>query len=102
LWATIIGQCQWLLSGDTAALHVASVLGTRVVNVSVGPVRWTETGPYGNGHYVIAAEATCGGCENGSHQISDHTCRQLVTPEAVYASWSYAANEWAHRRQMSL
>lgn len=81
LWTTVLSQCQWLLSGDTAAVHLASVLGTRVLNVSVGPVRYMETGPYGNGHYVIAGE---------------------VSPESAYSTWAYASSEWAHRRQMSL
>ena len=81
LWASVVGRCQWVFSGDTAAIHLASVLGTRVFNVSVGPVRWAETGPYGNGHYVIAPQTGTGGAN--------------VAPEAAYAAWSYAASEWA-------
>ncbi|MEK7399559.1 MAG: glycosyltransferase family 9 protein, partial [Candidatus Poribacteria bacterium] len=54
-WAEVIGSCNWLFSGDTAAIHLASVLGTRVFNVSVGPVKLPETGPYGNGHYIISS-----------------------------------------------
>jgi len=45
LWASIIGRSQWVFSGDTSVVHLASVLGTRVVNISVGPVRYQETGP---------------------------------------------------------
>ncbi len=77
LWASVVSRCQGVFGADTAAIHLASVLGTRVLNVSVGPVRWSETGPYGNGHYVIAGD---------------------VTPEACYAAWSYASSEWSHRR----
>lgn len=87
LWATVIGDCQWLLSGDTAAIHLASVLGTRVLNVSVGPVRWAETGPYGNGHYVVAPPAS------GDDR---------VLPESAYAAWAYATAEWSHQRKISL
>jgi hypothetical protein len=89
LWATIISRAQWLISADTAAIHLASVLGTRVLNISVGPVRWAETGPYGNGHYVVACS------RNEPHDCGDH-----VSPQAVYGAWSYAANEWSHRRQL--
>jgi ADP-heptose:LPS heptosyltransferase len=81
LWASVVSRCQWVFGADTAAIHLASVLGTRVLNVSVGPVRWSETGPYGNGHYVIAGE---------------------VTPEACYTAWSYASSEWSHRRGQHL
>lgn len=86
LWTSVIGRSQWLFSADTAAIHLASVLGTRVFNLSIGPVRFRETGPYGNGHYVIASLDP-----NGS-----------PSAEAVYASWAYATDEWTHRRQTSL
>jgi ADP-heptose:LPS heptosyltransferase len=87
LWSSVIGNCQWLFATDSAAIHLASVLGTRVLHVASHP-RWTETGPYGNGHYVLAAP------ENKSPAE--------VSPEVVYAAWSYAATEWSHRRQLNL
>lgn len=102
LWASIIGQCQWLIAGDTAAIHVASVLGTRVLNVSVGPVRSNETGPYGNGHYVVSSSSPCAGCESSSHDPATHACREALDPRSVYAIWAYASSEWAHRRQMTV
>jgi ADP-heptose:LPS heptosyltransferase len=83
-WTQILADAQWAISADTAAVHLASVLGTRVLNVSIGPVRFRETGPYGNGHYVVrgpSAEAP-------------------LSPEAVYATWTYAATEWQHRREL--
>ncbi len=87
LWASVVGRCQWLFAGDTAAIHLASVLGTRVLNLSIGPVRWAETGPYGNGHYVVA---------------SAQSSAEELKPEAVYATWAYGSSEWSHRRQMTL
>jgi len=102
LWASVIVGCQWLFSCDTAAIHLASVLGTRVLNVSVGPVRWSETGPYGNGHYVVAAAGDCTGCVQESAEQAQHSCRREVTPEAVYATWSYGSTEWSHRRKISI
>ena len=89
LWASVIGSCQWLFACDTAAVHLASVLGTRVFNISVGHTHWSETGPYGNGHYVI----TSTGNAEGSGEIS---------PDAVYTAWSYGSLEWSHRRQLTL
>jgi len=101
LWASVVSRCQWVIAGDTAVIHLASVLGTRVLNLSIGPVRWSETGPYGNGHYVISSSLPCQGCADRD-PLGTHTCRADVTPEALYATWSYAANEWAHRRQISI
>ncbi len=101
-WATIVGRCQWLFAGDTAAIHLASVLGTRVLNVSVGPVKWAETGPYGNGHYIISAAAECAACASDTSDPASHACHARVSPEGVYTAWSYASGEWSHRRQFAL
>jgi ADP-heptose:LPS heptosyltransferase len=102
LWASVVGRCSWVIAGDTAAVHLASVLGTRVFNLSIGPVRWAETGPYGNGHYVLSSNRPCPGCDAHSPVTIQHSCREDITPEAVYAAWSYAASEWAHRRQTGI
>lgn len=99
LWASVVSRCQWMFSGDTAAVHLASVLGTRVLNVSVGPVRWAETGPYGNGHYVLASNVACGGCNQPGEE---HSCRRNVTPESAYACWSYANSEFSYRKRNTL
>jgi ADP-heptose:LPS heptosyltransferase len=99
LWASVISSCQWVFSCDTAAVHLASVLGTRVLNVSVGPVRWAETGPYGNGHYVVTSCERCEACVAESKVPEDHSCREDVSPDSVYAAWSYGSLEWSHRRQ---
>jgi len=101
LWASAISKSQWLFSCDTAAIHLASVLGTRVLNVSVGPVRFSETGPYGNGHYVVTSGLACEACLSASIQ-TQHTCRENVSPEAVYGVWAYASREWSHFRQIPL
>jgi ADP-heptose:LPS heptosyltransferase len=101
LWASVISSCQWVLSCDTAAVHLASVLGTRVLNVSVGPVRWAETGPYGNGHYVVTSCERCEACVAESKNVDDHSCRDDVNADAVYAAWSYGSLEWSHRRQIT-
>jgi ADP-heptose:LPS heptosyltransferase len=102
LWASVVGRCSWIVAGDTAVVHLASVLGTRVFNLSIGPVRWTETGPYGNGHYVLSSQRPCAGCSARSLNTIEHSCRTDVTPEAAYAAWSYASSEWAHRRQTAI
>ena len=102
LWSAIIAGSQWVFSADTAAIHLASILGTRVLNVSVGPVRWTETGPYGNGHYVISAHHDCAACLAKSTDGDLHTCRSVVTPEVVYGAWTYGATEWSHHCKLPL
>ena len=100
LWARVVGSCSWIIAGDTAVIHLASVLGTRVLNLSIGGVRFDETGPYGNGHYVIASSLPCDACA-GEKNVK-HTCREDISAEAVYATWTYAASEWAHNREIKL
>lgn len=103
LWAYIVSKCQWLFGADTSAIHLASVLGTRVLNFSIGPVRWAETGPYGNGHYVVASNLPCGPCKTTlPNDPEPHTCRDDITPDAAYAVWTYAEGEWAHRRALPI
>lgn len=84
LWASVVSRCGWIISGPSAAVHLASVLGTRVLHITKKEdSRWDETGPYGNGHYVISSEAT-------------------ITPEQIYAIWSYGSSEWAHQNKKSI
>jgi ADP-heptose:LPS heptosyltransferase len=84
-WTYVLSRCQWLFAGDTAALHLASVLGTKVICVPVQAIRYSETGPYGNGHYVITQNKEGG-----------------PSAEAVYATWTYARTEWTHKRLTSI
>ena len=90
LWASVVSRCQWLLSESSAAVHLASVLGTRVLALSTEGNETFETGPYGNGHYVVTPPPAQAGLQ------------QSLSPDAVYAIWTYACQEWSHRRQFSL
>ncbi|MFL5812598.1 MAG: glycosyltransferase family 9 protein [Bdellovibrionia bacterium] len=100
LWASAVSRSQWLIAADTAAVHLASVLGTRVLNLSFGGVRWNETGPYGNGHYVVASNLPCEACEV-PNSAAKHVCKSQLTPDLVYATWSYAIQDSVFRRQLT-
>jgi len=102
LWAASIGRCHWLFCADSSAIHLASVLGTRVLNVCTGPVRWSETGPYGNSHVLVTPNHACEGCEHRSKNVADHSCQESIQPEAVYAAWSYAAADWSRPKEYSI
>ncbi len=83
-WASVIGRCQWLFTESTTVIHLASVLGTRILNLLNGLHQSSnKTGPYGNGHYLVSSETQ-------------------VTVETAYAAWTYAASEWSHRRQIPI
>jgi ADP-heptose:LPS heptosyltransferase len=89
LWTAAISKCQWLFTADTAAVHLASVLGTRILNFSLGTPQYSERGPYGTGHYILAAN-------------SDQEPSSEITPEAAYVVWLYGSNEWATKGQISI
>ncbi len=105
LWANIVGRCQWVVAGDAAVVHLASVLGTRVLNLSLGPVRWAETGPYGNGHYVIRSSRPCPACSDTpgiKDKSAEHTCSADLRADAVFGAWSFAASHWNHRKSTTI
>jgi ADP-heptose:LPS heptosyltransferase len=87
LWASVLSGCQWLFAENAAAIHLASVLGTRVMSITPTPSLFSQRGPYGNGHYTVARA-------KGSEEA--------IPPQGVYAAWTYAVHEWAHRRQYDM
>jgi ADP-heptose:LPS heptosyltransferase len=86
-WASVIARCHWIVTRESSAVPLASVLGTRVLLMSTGNAHWSETGPYGNGHYIAFRR-------NAIDPSS-------LTPGAAYAAFAYAASEWQHRRQVT-
>lgn len=48
-----VRACSHVVSPDTALVHLASLCGTKVVELAIGAVRPEETGPYGEDHHVL-------------------------------------------------
>lgn len=82
--AALLESASLLLTNDTGTMHVATAVGTKVVDVSTGPVFAHETGPYGEGHLVIEPLMSCFPCASGSecHHLA---CRDAFTPEDIAA-----------------
>lgn len=51
-FAAIVSECDLLVTNDSGPMHLATAVGTRVVDLA-GPSDPRRTGPYGNGHVVI-------------------------------------------------
>ncbi|MEW6720412.1 MAG: glycosyltransferase family 9 protein [Thermodesulfobacteriota bacterium] len=82
--AALIRRCSLFVTNDTGPLHMATAVGTPAIDLSLGHVCFRETGPFGEGHYVIEADIPCGPC--GFHvTCTDPRCKRMVTPEAVFA-----------------
>ena len=81
--AGLIKRCNLFISNDTGPLHIATAVGTATINVSMASVNFRETGPYGEGHYVIAPEAPCFPCDFGT-QCGDPVCKAMVRVDHVF------------------
>lgn len=82
--AALLKRCAILVTNDTGPLHIATAVGTPAIDLSLGHVCFRETGPYGEGHYVVEADLPCGPC--GFHvKCTDPRCKEMVTPESVHA-----------------
>lgn len=69
---SVIARAKVLVGGDSAPMHVASLTGTRCLNLSVGDVNFWETGPRAAGSAVVRAQ--------GPADLSSETIAQaLVT-----------------------
>jgi len=74
-------NCDLLISGDTGTMHLATAVGTRVLALFLGTALCHETGPYGEGHFVIQAHMPCSPCSEGTCQKP--LCQQMIRPEMV-------------------
>ena len=81
--AGILKRCRALVTNDTGTQHVAAAVGTPVVVVSVGPVFFRETGPYGEGHLVFQARMPCAPC-SFNLSCAKPVCKEKIRAEFVY------------------
>jgi ADP-heptose:LPS heptosyltransferase len=92
--AALLGRCRLLLTNDTGTMHVAAAVGTRIVDLSTGPVYVHETGPYGEGHLAVEPSIGCFPCAAGS-TCSHLSCRADFTPDDIASVLCFAAGDAA-------
>ncbi len=81
--ATLLKRCNLFISNDTGPLHVATAVGTKTINISLASVHFRETGPYGEGHYVIGAEIPCSPCGFYTN-CKDMVCKRVIKVNNVF------------------
>jgi ADP-heptose:LPS heptosyltransferase len=84
----ILSQTAWLVCGKHAISDLASLLNVRVfyspgVSSREFALKWSEAGPYGNGHVVMASQTEW-------------------KPELAYAAWSFYQGEWMHQYSLTV
>ena len=78
----VTGQSlQLFITPDTGPMHLAAWTGTRVLNLSLGPVNPWETGPFQPGHFVLRSKVSCAGCWRCTR--SRLHCHAAFTPAKV-------------------
>ncbi len=81
--AAVLQRCKLLITNDTGTQHVAAAVGTQVIVISVGPVFFRETGPYGEGHFVFQAKPPCAPCAFNISCLNP-VCKEMVRSEHIY------------------
>jgi len=81
--AAFLKRCSLLVSNDTGPLHLATAVGTKVVDIFTANVHFLETGPYGDGHYVIQADIPCVPC-SFDVRCNNMICKEVIKPEIVF------------------
>ncbi len=79
--ARFIAELDLLITPDTGPMHIAAWVGTRVLNLSTGPVNPWETGPFTPGHYVLRPTLACAGCWQCRHAAP--FCKNTLHPGRV-------------------
>ena len=79
--AAVLDRCDFAVSNDTGAMHVAAAVDTPVVAI-FGPTDPVTTAPYGNRHRLLREPVECSPCLLRECPI-DHRCMTGVSVEAV-------------------
>lgn len=84
--AAVLERCRVLVTNDSAPLHLAGAVGTRVLALFGPTVRGFGFGPLGEGDAVLEAALACRPCSlhGGGHcPQGHHRCLRDLSPEAV-------------------
>lgn len=81
----LLARCDLLAAVDTGPVHMAAAVGTRCL-VVFGATRPEWTGPWGEGHRVVAAGLPCQPCVKRRCRRGDLACLAAVSPGTVAAA----------------
>lgn len=80
--AALLGEVALLVSNDTGPIHLAAAAGAKTVGLYFCTAWFSETGPYGAGHWIIQPTPTCAPCLSDT-MCAARRCRDMAPPELV-------------------
>lgn len=100
--AAILERAAVLVSNDTGTMHIAAAVNCPVVLVSVGPVHFRETGPYGDGHCAVErADAGGEARESDGRECDSPETRGAILPEQVMCAVETVLTPQKQRTQIA-
>jgi ADP-heptose:LPS heptosyltransferase len=80
--AAILDRADFLVTNDTGVMHVAATTKTRIIDLCFSNVYFRETGPYGEGHFVVQSRIECTPCRM-TLECHDRKCKNYITARDV-------------------
>lgn len=82
--ANEIADAKFVISGDTATIHLAALLRVKVFGIYLGSADPTKTGPYLQGSWVVQSTESCAPCVHSSPCYqTQHLCSQQLTAQQI-------------------
>jgi ADP-heptose:LPS heptosyltransferase len=73
-----------LVTADTGTMHLASAMGTKTLGLFMATASCHETGPYGDGHFVVQTDLPCHPCQGEGPSCPKPLCRQMIRPAMIF------------------
>jgi ADP-heptose:LPS heptosyltransferase len=87
--AGVLSQADLTIGVDSGPLHLASAVGSKVLGLYFASAFVYETGPLGEGHYVLQVHPNCAPCQEDEPLCDKWDCRAKVTPSIVAETARY-------------
>ena len=76
-------RARLFVTADTGPMHIAAACGVPIVAL-FGAADARRTGPYGEGHRVVAEHPACAPCEKRHCRMPRHVCMEDLSVDSVF------------------
>lgn len=83
--AALIAECDVFVTNDSGPMHMASALHVPIVAI-FGSTNRKTTGPFGEGHIIIASDIECSPCMERECPEGHLRCMSEITADAVFSA----------------